>query len=392
MNFPQFQPAPLPTPGGVHPIQIPQRFDPASIIMQAAALKQERDLSEQRMNMQAVQTAMEGLQSAQNLMERKHEADTQNQIAQQNIDIAKGRIPLEQAQTRLLQLQGNMMASGIGAPFYNSQQAAQMIAGPDAKASQVQSIQDSLNKAYPNGIVPKDYAHQMAMSAHFNIGQATKTGEFQQKQWEDLNNESPLAKGNRSPVGLAAINNQRLNNILPILTDPNATDQTLHQAVLAIGTVMNGGNPGEQEVAQQMYPTIQSSWNKFMTNLTSSPQIAKQPGVQLQLLGVANQLKQNNDAQLNSYFEGLRSANQSLIASDPARYLSWENANKSSYSAAAPSMGTPQSNMPNIPQTPGPGAGGITIRSSDGRIWPIRDQAALSIARQRDPGLQVISQ
>ena len=371
----------VPIPGVAQPLQQPQHYDPAGIIMQAAALRQQKQLQEQQMSIESAKQMAESLQSAASLIQRKRQTDAENQIAQQQVDIARGRMPLEQAQTNLINMQAQNLAKGVGAPFYNTKQAAFMMAGPDATPEKVATIKANLDQMWPGGVVDKSYADQAATAYRFGETQATKQNEFNEKQWEELNNKgNPLFASSRQPLGQAVINNKKLNATIQMLQSPNLTDETLRGAVANLQSVFTGANKEEDSAKQQLYGNLVGKYNRFITNLTAVPQLAGQPQVVNQLLGVANELGSVNNQFINTNFDTLKQTYAPLIAKDPGRYLNWEANAKTPYmfTMAPPAQGVQSGGQPE--QQSALGSGMRTIWSALG--LPSGGQGAPQQGRQ----------
>lgn len=330
INFPTFQPGQVPTMQPIQPIQPPPvgRYDPAQIIMQAAQLKQQQRIENQQLAQRQLESLTGAIQTAQSLKLQQTKAEQEHDIAQQTLELHKGELPLQEAQTRLENLKADALAKGIGAPYYTTDQAVLMTLGPNATPEAKKNMKDSLDQMWPNGVVDKSYADQMGMMNRFSLGLTQKSSEFTEQQWARLAEDSPMAKGPRQAIGQAAINQGKLQNVRNMLTKPGVTDDELTQAVENLNSVMSGGAPEENAAKSQLYGTMQSKYNKLITEITATPQAARQPAIQQKLLGMMDDLQNVNSGKLEGYFSSIRASRKSLLTQDPQRYLDWENSTR----------------------------------------------------------------
>lgn len=98
INFPQFQSGQVPRAPLAQPQQAPGVLDPANVIMEAARLKQQRDLAHAQMNQKAVEDLTSAIQTAQSLQEQKREALSKENIAQAMLQLQQGKVPFEEAE------------------------------------------------------------------------------------------------------------------------------------------------------------------------------------------------------------------------------------------------------------------------------------------------------
>lgn len=116
INYPGFpiRPEPLVPRSNVQ-ITTPV-LDPAQIIMQAAQLRQQKELTQQKMQQDSMNTLVSAIQTAQQLQEHKREAMMNDQRAQQTLDMAKNKngpeIELMKAHANYF---NNMATGGDGA-------------------------------------------------------------------------------------------------------------------------------------------------------------------------------------------------------------------------------------------------------------------------------------
>lgn len=100
----------------------------------------------------------------------------------------------------------------------------------------------------------------------------------QEAQWTQLfrlTNPSAAMRG--TPLGTAAIANQRANRALEILQDDKMTPQRKSLAITDLAGIIQGGSPHEQEIASQNYGAYQDMWKNLVQKITAEPQIIKQP-------------------------------------------------------------------------------------------------------------------
>jgi len=125
IDIPRFPIQQVPTPQPQEPSVIPQQpfVDPAGIIMQAAQLKQQRDLATQQLQMEAIKNLTTTIQTAQSLREKKREADMENAVSLATLGLHKNQIGAEsalwaahakslEAQSELFKAQAQMYSGG----------------------------------------------------------------------------------------------------------------------------------------------------------------------------------------------------------------------------------------------------------------------------------------
>lgn len=379
LQLPQFQPGQVPTAAPVQPFSPPNvaAANPAQLIMQAAQLRQQKRLTEQEMAHKNIESLTSAIQTAQSLKQQSTAQQQQHDIAQQTLDLHKqGELPLQQAEAKLKNLQADAMSKGIGAPYYTIKQASLMALGPDASPQSRKNLEDSLNEQWPNGVVDKSYADQMGMINRFTLGQQQKMSEYQQTQWSKLQEESPMNKGPRQAVGQAALNAGKIANVKAVLTKPDVTDDELHTAMQTLGGIMAG--TGEEGAAkQELYGTAVSKYNKFMTEITATPQAARQPAVQQKLLTMMDDLQGVNNQKLEGHFQALRASHQSMLAQDPTGYMNWENATRLSMGLQPHGASQPSTSMPSTQPTQSSGSvnsGMNTLLNAAGLSNPAQPQ------------------
>jgi hypothetical protein len=129
------------------------------------------------------------------------------------------------------------------------------------------------------------------------------------KMWQtQMNNIIPTIAKRGSPLGIAAVNNQRKDRLLEIAKNPNPTPQEVRLMETDLAGVMQGGSPQEDTLRATHYGSYYQDWAGFKGKITGTPQDANSPEIVAKLkelaLGIGsvdNKVITNNLAMIEKY-------------------------------------------------------------------------------------------
>lgn len=106
--------------------------------------------------------------------------------------------------------------------------------------------------------------------------------------WQkNINNILPTIARRGSPLGIAAVNNQRKDRLLEIAQNPNPTPQEVRLMETDLAGVMQGGSPQEDTLRATHYGSIYQDWANLKGKVTGTPQDAQSPEIVAQLKKIA---------------------------------------------------------------------------------------------------------
>lgn len=266
VQFPQ-QPVPqVPQLGASAPPRLPTHIpDPANIIMQAAALRQERDLARQRMTQDNVKTMLEAIQTHQSLQEKQRESIAQENIAQATLGMAQAKLEPEkalmQAQTEHLNAQSKYQKS-MAAMMNDNTTARQLFAltqpGPNGEPPKM-SLEQFAALA-PRGVQKMQWASAAAQGgqqpgADMMAGTAALAGKKTAAQYQ----EGAAVQG---PVRMSNAVLPSLNTLIRLADALPRTDiQLLNKG--GVAAMKQGGSVAAQAFATQLNNFAQSYNQQF---------------------------------------------------------------------------------------------------------------------------------
>jgi hypothetical protein len=208
---------------------------------------------------------------------------------------------------------------------------------------------------------------------------ANKQNAADQKRWDQIVKDTdPYKASSRSALGVATLGNQRADRAIPVLQNPNATNQDIATAVADISGIFQGGVPTESGVHQQEYQTLLGKLANLKTYITGAPSAPAIPEVKQHLLDLVTQLKNVNNQTIKDQLDYTEEAYPDLIQK-----------NRDAWTKIRSRIGVDQPAGGAAPQGSGPAPGMTRIRASDGSMHDL-PTANLQRARQRDPNLQVV--
>ncbi len=108
------------------------------------------------------------------------------------------------------------------------------------------------------------------------------------KMWQtQMNNIIPTIAKRGSPLGIAAVNNQRKDRLLEIAKNPNPTPQEVRLMETDLAGVMQGGSPQEDTLRATHYGSIYQDFANFKGKWTGTPQDANSPEIVAKLRQLA---------------------------------------------------------------------------------------------------------
>lgn len=100
------------------------------------------------------------------------------------------------------------------------------------------------------------------------------------KMWQtQMNNIIPTIAKRGSPLGIAAVNNQRKDRLLEIAKNPNPSPQEVRLMETDLAGVMQGGSPQEDTLRATHYGSLAQDWANFKGKITGTPQDANSPEI-----------------------------------------------------------------------------------------------------------------
>lgn len=172
--------------------------------------------------------------------------------------------------------------------FYSLDQAAALMA-PENTPGAIANKKAELQQLYPNGMVPKDFAHVAAMN-----GRGAMT--FGQKQ--DMDNQKRLtALGdaldpNKARAGQFGVSQQvynraeRLQSLANAYKDGNLDPRQMEELAIGLNSMLSGSNTGASEQVKGLVPnTIMGNAQKLSEWLTNNPTGTKQQAFVQRMLG-----------------------------------------------------------------------------------------------------------
>lgn len=108
------------------------------------------------------------------------------------------------------------------------------------------------------------------------------------KMWQQqMNLIIPTIARRGSPLGIAAVNNQRKDRLLEIARNPNPTPQEVKLMETDLAGVMQGGSPQEDTLRATHYGSLYQDWANFKGKVTGTPQDANSPDIVAKLKQIA---------------------------------------------------------------------------------------------------------
>lgn len=151
-------------------------------------------------------------------------------------------------------------------------------------------------------------------TANAATGNQDKINKEDRKRWDDVvKNIDPYKASSRSALGIATIGNQRANRAIPVLQNPQATNQDLNTAIADISGIFQGGVPTEAGIHAQEYDTLVGRFNNLKTLITGNPSAPALPQVKQHLLELVSTLKQVNNQTLKDQLDYTETAYPDLI-------------------------------------------------------------------------------
>lgn len=108
------------------------------------------------------------------------------------------------------------------------------------------------------------------------------------KMWQSqINNIIPTIAKRGSPLGIAAVNNQKKDRLLEIASHPNLTPQEIRLLEVDLAGVMQGGSPQEDTLRATHYGNYYQDWASFKGKFTGTAEDAKNPEIVSKLKSLA---------------------------------------------------------------------------------------------------------
>lgn len=170
------------------------------------------------------------------------------------------------------------LALGITPPS-QQKSAEQMMAEEYAK----ESAKRKADLAFPAPPKPAKIETPEQKAAQENKDAMAKARLWQQ----NINNIIPIIAKRGSPLGIAAINNQRKDRLLEIANNPTPTPQEVRMMEADLAGVMQGGSPQEDMLRSTHYGSVAQDWASFKGKLTGTPQDASSPEIVAKLKQIA---------------------------------------------------------------------------------------------------------
>lgn len=184
------------------------------------------------------------------------------------------------------------------------------------------------------------------------------------KRWDAIIKDTdPYKASSRSPLGMATIGNLKADHVIPILQNPNATNQDINASLAALDTVFQGGAATQSGIHSQEYNTIQSKLANFKTLLSSQPQAVATPEIKQHIIGLLQGLKEVNKATIKDQLDFVEAAHPDLIRKNVD---AWKNV-RSRIGADTPSQTQGQTITQKNKNT-----GQIRMSSDGGKTWQIQ--------------------
>ena len=135
------------------------------------------------------------------------------------------------------------------------------------------------------------------------------------KRWDQIVKDTdPYKASSRSALGIATIGNQRANRAIPVLQNPNATNQDINTAIADISGIFQGGVPTESGIHEQEYNTLAKKIADMKTYITGAPSAPAVPEVKQHLLELVNTLKQINNSSIKDQLDYVETSHPDLIS------------------------------------------------------------------------------
>ena len=173
---------------------------------------------------------------------------------------------------------------------------------------------DTLGISFKNSEIAKNNAQTKdyeSIAAKNNRAPVPKSDDPMKtaKMWQtQMNNIIPTIAKRGSPLGIAAVNNQRKDRLLEIAKNPNPTPQEVRLMETDLAGVMQGGSPQEDTLRATHYGSYYQDWSNFKGKITGTPQDANSPEIVAKLkqlaLGIGsvdNKVITNNLAMIEKY-------------------------------------------------------------------------------------------
>lgn len=259
--------------------------------------------------------------------------------------------------------------------------AGKFIPGLDTSkmtGQQIDSLMPLLEK-YGQAELTKQYRDALLSSKTAAAG--TKQDQADQKRWDQIVKDTdPYKASSRSALGVATLGNQRADRAVPVLQNPNATNQDIATAIADIAGVFQGGAPTEAGVHQQEYNTLMGKFANLKTMITGQPSAPAVPEIKQHLIDLVSQLKDVNNRTIKDQLDYTEMAHPDLIAK-----------NRDAWTKIRQKVGVdnPMPAPSGSQGGGGPQPGFTRIRASDGSLHDLPTNN-LKAAQQRDPGLQVV--
>lgn len=239
INFPGFNASPVPEMRPVNPVQPPPFVDPAGIIMQAAALRQQRALAEKQMAQKGIEDINSAIQSAQSLAERKREAESSERIANMTAQIASGKVKPEEA---LMAAQTE--AAQAHAEYLKSQ--AKLYEGTSGMSNDAATLIQATQPG-PNGEPPRMTFEQAAEAAK-GRGPAMQI-HFLRAAADAANSGANFMTGTVQQAGQKALAAAQAGTSVQI---PQATAKTLGDLTSSLLSKAQKAGLGENQLANRL--------------------------------------------------------------------------------------------------------------------------------------------
>lgn len=189
----------------------------------------------------------------------------------------------------------------------------------------LKSQQAALEKEFPNGMSDK-HLTLIAQSQKSEAGSSEKQAQADKKRWDAIIKDTdPYKASSRSALGMATIGNQRANRAIPVLQNPNATNQDISTAIADISGIFQGGIPTDAGQHAQEYNTLAGRLSNLKTLVTGQPSAPAIPEVKAHLLDLINTLKDVNNQSIKDQLDYTETAYPDLIQKNQ---MAWQGIRK----------------------------------------------------------------
>lgn len=201
--------------------------------------------------------------------------------------------------------------------------------------------------------------------SNVNVKTSEKQDQMDRKRWDSIiKDTNPYKASSRSALGMAVIGNQRASRAVPVLQNPNATNQDINTAIADISGIFQGGVPTESGMHEQEYKTWLGKLSDLKTLVSGTPSAPAIPEIKQHLIDLIGELKNVNNQTIKDQLDYTETAYPDLIQKNN---VAWQGLRKRIGVDQEPTGGNPSGSQP---MTATNKSTGQRIQSMDGgKTW-----------------------